>query len=429
MEICRLNNLNSWQYLPWCTINMRLFMLQKKIYKASKLCQQQKLHKWQNILLNSDELKVIAIENVCKYIIKNYLENDFEKYCLNNRLKFFLFKNIFCKHNYNLLVKNLLEKIKQYIICACMQPEWNAKFEPMFNSNFSYYKQYIFQEKLANFFSLNSMQVIKNQIYYCVLNKYIHVNYIIDKFQSLPYIKYCFKYWFNSGFINESIYLQNDEFQLEYDTLYQLIYRIICTGIEWFTFKILEVESKNQRYNFNIYSYLLLDLHNTIYSNYLYNLNFVFTYLGLNKIFMKFDSYQRSSGFFTFYLMDSKTFNIYNKNFFSKFVLNRTKSLIYKKNKFGRKRFKKYLKTSQTIQIIFHEFVKLYRLFCLFLNIKTLTYMIKNLYFVILLFLKKKDKRYQHIFNDVLNKNLINKYLLANKNQIVHNLSILKFNR
>ena len=80
--------INSWKNNKWFKIKHRLFLLQIRIYKASKNKDWNKVHKLQSILLNSNSAKFFAIK---KTIQKNVYKH---KSSLNiyNKL---IFKELF----------------------------------------------------------------------------------------------------------------------------------------------------------------------------------------------------------------------------------------------------------------------------------------------------------------------------------------------
>lgn len=445
MQFYNLNHNTIWKSLPWQTIKIRIFMMQKKIYKASKACKKSLLYKWQNKLLNCNEVKIIAIDTIFTYISKYYSIYNFEKYNINDKFKFFIFKYIFCEYKYNILVKNLLESIKQYIIYLCIKPEWEAKFEPIFSNDYSYQKKYIFQERLISFFNLINIKTLNKNIYknilynhYQVIIKYIDPKYIIDKFQSLPYISYCLQSWLDNNFIERFLYSENMIFEVNNLLLYELLYKVLCTGIDWFNLKDIEIESKSKIYSSSIYFGLYFNIYNNsfIYLNRRSSLlfNYIFISLGLNSSFIKFCNRKAYNNKIVYNLLESnisiinKEFHIHNLDFLSKVLLNQVKLIIYKKDLFGRWRAKKYLKLSNILLLFINKLSKFYQIFCFSIDMKILHYLRKKINILILIWLRKKYKKAK-IDNYLLNENFINKNLLAIRENLIYDISILKFNR
>ena len=83
-----LSNYGSWEKLPWKQINERIFILQKRIYKASCQCNQEAVKYNQSIFTHSIEAKIKAIENVSKFISQYYLNHSNEQYICKNTYKY-----------------------------------------------------------------------------------------------------------------------------------------------------------------------------------------------------------------------------------------------------------------------------------------------------------------------------------------------------
>lgn len=234
------DNLN-WKSLPWNKINEKIFLIQKKIYKASQRCDVYNTSKLQLDLINCNEIKIIAIEKVCKDIINN----NKEKYFINNKEKHTLFQSLF--KQVNLLSSYILfirEKISQYILYLCIKPEWEARFEPIIKSNITYLDIYSFHNRLINFFK-NKLISQKNKKYgyylkYQIDKKYIDLNYFIYKITCTSFIKTKISNWLNNQYFSEeylykikkrSILLFNDS-----NNLFKFFIKIFYTGIEWYSF-------------------------------------------------------------------------------------------------------------------------------------------------------------------------------------------------
>nr|YP_009293654.1 hypothetical protein Rhodyp_058 [Rhodymenia pseudopalmata]AOM64336.1 hypothetical protein Rhodyp_058 [Rhodymenia pseudopalmata] len=417
----------------------------KKIYEASKSCQTQKLCKLQNALLNSNEIKVMAIEIVCESVFKYYYVYNAKKYIFSRKLKFFLLSHLFDEYiNKDVAIKSLLEKIKQYIVYLCIQPEWESRYEPMFDSNFNNSQLSIFQEKTIGFLRLINQNRPKNIFVLNFLNhnhqiihKYIDDRYILDKLQPLSYIKYCLRLWLNNGSIDQFMYLNNGSSKFNHATIYETIYRSMFTGLEWFNVKSYEIESKQKTYDFNLDYYFMHDSYSNTHicscCHFLSSINFFVDFLSLNNCSMKFCQYsisrnQLSSNFWRHKTgLDFDQNLVYGMQFLSSILWNKIRSMMYRKNLLYKWRAKKYLKLSKIICSVMYEFIEFYRFFYLFLDTFKLNFFAKKLDLILLIWTKKKYhqcSKYQ-----LLNKNLIKYRLLNSKDAIINNLCIFKLNR
>ena len=80
--------INSWKNNKWLQIKHRIFLLQIRIYKASKNKEWNKVHKLQSILLNSNSAKFFAVKKI--------IQKNFYKYkSLKKSYNKLIFKKIF----------------------------------------------------------------------------------------------------------------------------------------------------------------------------------------------------------------------------------------------------------------------------------------------------------------------------------------------
>jgi len=299
-----INNFSDWKSLPWNKINEKIFLLQKKIYKASEECDQKKVYKIQNYLINCSEVKLIAIEYVCKSIINYYINYNKERYYINDKEKESIFNYLLKKENIlHDNIRYILEKINQYILYLCIKPEWEAKFEPVFQSSIYKIEIYNFHKRLIKFFTrkvlLKSYTKYGNHLYSYINNKYIDIDYYINKISSLNYVNAKIKIWLNYQYFSEesnNIIPEINVVSFNYqNNLYRILQKILYTGIEWYNLNCIQRDSRSF-YIFRYQRVFYLE-NNWININYTYNLsnnNFlnIFTIileaLGLNTNKLKF---------------------------------------------------------------------------------------------------------------------------------------------
>lgn len=245
------NDILTWDNLPWITMHEKLFLMQKKIYKASQVCDKCYLLKLRHNLINCEEIKKIAIQTICNNIIKSnkdkYFINDNEK----NLLFHSLYKEIDIKSN-NILLIN--EKIYQYIFYLCIKPEWEARFEPIMKSNINHLDIHDFHNKLINFFK--DKQILKQNYCYSFKDKikikYLDLDYLIYKISYSLYTNTKIKFWLNNQYFTENFIYELNEKNLYLDdssnNLYAILKKIFYTGIEW-------ISLCNHLYNYKFYHY------------------------------------------------------------------------------------------------------------------------------------------------------------------------------
>lgn len=229
-----LNINTSWKNLPWKKILFRILIIQKKIFQATKQYNLKKIYILQKYLLNSNEVKILSIENILNHSYFYCNIYGKKKYNITDEVKFNIFKYLF---NIQTIKKTkfylMIEQIKQYIIYLCIKPEWDAKFTYYWN-NYQISNRY------------HSIKYILNNPFNL---KYIFTKYLVNKMQALSYIHYSIKYWLNNNYCinllktfsllhsnkNIIIYL-NHQITIKLQFFYNLIYDIYLIGIDWYIF-------------------------------------------------------------------------------------------------------------------------------------------------------------------------------------------------
>ena len=422
MRYYRLNEHSIWSVLPWQIIKIRVFVLQKQIYQSSKVCNILLMHKWQHLLINSNEAKLIAIDIICNYIFEYYLRYNLIEYNINDRVKFFLFHNIYTNYHNSLGIKNLLELIKQYIIYLCVQPEWEAKFEPLFQQEFNYQKICLYQKRLTSSIKLIRKSINKTNLNntrlmkYKIASKYLNKLNFIRKFQAIPYIKYCLNVWMETNFIS--------------NLLMNFNYKILFTGTEWFNMKHTELKSINNIYNFSVKHYIYNSMYGLCFMKIQNDIEYIF-----NSISFSLRINRKIKHFYcrkTYKLVSYKKLLQQNNDFcllcsnlnLYKLFIEQIRSIIYTQNLLEKWRIKKYLKPSKIIYLFIYKYTKFYQLFCLFLDSSILLTIRNTIIDYYTLWLKKKYAQYKQNKNDSIISNLLKRQLLMTKKQILNHIHI-----
>nr|YP_009257515.1 hypothetical protein [Coeloseira compressa]ANH09598.1 hypothetical protein [Coeloseira compressa] len=442
MNYYALQKNNPWINSSQELINARIFVLQQKIFQASQSCKKQDMYKWQNILLNSKELRIEAVNTMCKLLRQEYIKHNSKQYFISDKLRFFLFKNLFNYYAKNSAVKNLLNRINQYLIYACLKPEWEAKTEPVLISNFSIfftnayqtkYTDFLFQYNLKNSAQTNNWKTIKCQVLY----KYLSINLLTNKLNSLFYINYCLKFWLNNGFIQEFILEENVLHTSSNKLFYELVNQIIFTGIQWFNFKNWELDLTKKKYNFTIYFNFLYHSYTNSYiysetaNHFVRILNFFVRSLNVNNYRIYLSSYKiipklinafkkqkvkNINNIYT-YMIEPLFFNLI-------FSLRKT---IYHKDNLGYLRMKNYISFKNMLKLIQSYLATFYSSFGLMLAYKKIKYIIDYFNAFIKILVKKKFTKSE--FQYSCKNNLFNKQLLIMKRNIVYKQQLVILSR
>ena len=237
--------INSWKNNKWLKIKHRIFLLQIRIYKASKNKEWNKVHKLQSILLNSNSAKFFAIKKI--------IQKNFYKYkSLNKSYNKLIFKQIFTLINElkldtkinkkkNFTVKKMLSKLdntknlvnliqikheaKQILVMLALSPQWEPQFEPN-NNGYQLKKNKII--KKVNFILFKKANWVLNgsiENYFNCLN----YQYLIQKCNANKIISTQLTIWFKTGLLDEKH--KNKSFH--YSTISYLLMNIALHGLEY----------------------------------------------------------------------------------------------------------------------------------------------------------------------------------------------------
>nr|QJH88265.1 hypothetical protein [Pterocladia lucida] len=380
-----LTNKFSWEYLPWKQINERIFILQDKIHKASKECNQKDLRYYQSILINSIEVKLQAIEYIDKLIQKYYLEHNYKRYRLYNVDKHKILLSLLGKIKSN--KKYLIDKIKQYIIYVSIKSDWEAKLEPCILSQ----SIKSINKPLKLCIKQNNNSISFNLLTFSSCIKHINMKYLILKMQSLLHINSSIKEWVGTRSILEPLNLNYMyQYSSDYYSLYRYINYIILNGIEWFHLtkvfnyinehkKILECKLYIFKMNIYIFS------HSTKYVE-----NLLIDYIFLSNAISLIIKSKKVNFSYSKYINKHQIFLI-------KSYIKRVKLDLYHKDTLGRLRSNKHLNTFGVAYKLKHDFEIFYKNHGKFFDIADTIYLCKTIETIFFYWLNKKYKSKKYI--------------------------------
>nr|YP_010902857.1 hypothetical protein REP59_pgp123 [Hypnea flava]WCH54911.1 hypothetical protein [Hypnea flava] len=249
----------SWKFLPWIKISQKIFILQEKIYKFSKQCNQYKVHHIQDYMINSSDIQLFLIQKLIDNLNRYYYRFNKKKYKVKDIEKLYIYQNLFDIQNYKKSIRIILEYIKQYLVYICIKPEWKARFEPMYKLKLN-----ILQDLCCIYETSNSLSINGN-------TKYLLIPYFIKRIQSLQSIKLYINYWLNYQIIENSLNLQNIYYSfypsiLNY--LKMLIHSILLNGLEWYLMYTASIFVRNHTIFKGIHILVNEDICIKIYFNY-----------------------------------------------------------------------------------------------------------------------------------------------------------------
>lgn len=174
----------NWESLPWVKIYTKLYKLQQGIYQASKECNTRKIYTLQKFLIYSNDIKILAIQNVLQNLVKYYFKSNKIKVFFSDHDKWLLYQSLLLCASNNMYNKFIINKVKQYITYACIIPELKAKLgcvqNNIFNFNLDILYMYSFTKfKNSNKYSLYGVySTLNNEYKFKSVFSYLIINYM-----------------------------------------------------------------------------------------------------------------------------------------------------------------------------------------------------------------------------------------------------------
>lgn len=280
-----------WSDLPWQNINTRIINIQAKILKATRSYNKKILHKLQNYLFNSVELRLVCIEYISKQAKSIYTKSLCQN-TMSGKQKIVFVKLLFnyymnpCSNLYF-----ILKKIKQHMAYHCIKNEWKAKIYMYRSNKYSinqqdkykvntndhltdvwslYYKHnfiwiifithILSSKKTTNFFLFDDCKYIEIDFTEVTHNILQVVSYQIDLI-----INILQRNLFNMIHNYSCVYYSN------YSDIYSLINNRIFTYFRKIGQKFGYIKSFKM-YNRGLYQYIYLIIYCTFYYNYKYKI-------------------------------------------------------------------------------------------------------------------------------------------------------------
>jgi len=239
-----LNQNISWKNLPWRRIHIRVIMIAKHIFIASKKHNLQFVYKLQNYILNSNEAKIFLLSKFLSQFTSNKCNYTKAKYSISSLDKFEILQFLSVKNIQLSLTKaNIIEQIKQHLVYLSIKPAWQARLAKCSDR---------FIHKLLSNTLTNTNLLYNHLLIRDVIKKLKSYNYISKSIANWLYKTQCLNYKTLHN-LNYTQCLSNNEKQNSWDTnlsinivsLSMLISQIMLNDLCWYTFIIIK---KNNEY-------------------------------------------------------------------------------------------------------------------------------------------------------------------------------------
>nr|YP_010337355.1 putative reverse transcriptase/maturase [Pulvinaster venetus]UNJ16940.1 putative reverse transcriptase/maturase [Pulvinaster venetus] len=286
----------------WNKLELFVKTLQKKIYQASSEGNSNNLISYQQILINSLELKYLALKYVLhwnkKYVksedIASIDLNYIKQLCLNNSAEV-SYISVFRKSNKREKKASLKDLVLQKLVLMVLEPEWEARIE---SGSYGFKEGYSIQQSIIKLYSflVKDCRYINATIISCTINFFspdLNHQLVLKKIKYKGLMYNQIKAWLEASYMNIYKKLLNPRFQysniclFDKHTITPLIADIILYGLqhslEWQSFKTLEKQNLTNVKSCDIVRYanhLIIVLnHNDI--------NIISNYLSTIKQFLK----------------------------------------------------------------------------------------------------------------------------------------------
>lgn len=438
-----IDNNTSWEQLPWPKIKQRIFILQQKISIASETCNKDSLFRAQNELINSNEAKVMAIQEICRSVRLYYLNLNKDQYNIRNTGKLFMLKFLF-HQNFCLSHKKinfLLDQINQYLVHLCMEPQWRLQLEPIFPLKIFAYKFHVLYHRIAPAIlsqdNFNNHSISHACSDTCIMSKYLNICHLKQQVQSPAYFISRITKWLQLRSFQEISSLSYSiDFYASYNQIFtQLLHKISLNGIQWLDFFTSSSTNKASAESIKkINSSIAVKSKST-------NLDSLASRMGYNVLLLNLKTFSQairtdSSIFLASArrILKAKNSNL-SKNIKSNLLkdlckkfLSGCKSLLYKKDSFNRLRLRFHLKAFAYVNKALNELKVFYTSCCTFLSLSTIDDIYKIINTALYLYQKKKFKNLNYSHMQFSYQSFV-KHLIDFKKTLLYNICIAEVNR
>lgn len=192
----------AWNSINWTKVQLRVYQIQVRIFKAKQKNQIEKMDRLQNLLIQNYNSKLLAVSKVFQVIRIQSKIPDAQKFEIVFRVNVTRKKALQPRQIIEQSFKNfwtiqfLIDRATQYLILFAIDPQWEARFDyHILDSSLLKTKQDIIeacclrlQNKQGRWLSKIQFEWNLNQIYPSIL---------LNKLKTLPQIERFVQYWIN----------------------------------------------------------------------------------------------------------------------------------------------------------------------------------------------------------------------------------------
>jgi RNA-directed DNA polymerase len=237
----------EWVQLPWRKLEVAVFKLQKRIYKASQAGDVRRVHRLQRLLLKSKAAKWLAVRRVTQDNQGKHTAGVDGIKSLTSQQRLTVAKNLDRlptgkptrriwipkpgkDEQRPLSIPTLYDRARQALVKQAVEPEWEAKFEP---NSYGFRPGRSVHDAIGAIYSAINKQpkyVLDADIAKCFDR--IDRNALLRKMGTFPSLQRLIKRWLNAGIIDQGVFSQTDRGTQQGSVISPLLANIALHGLE-----------------------------------------------------------------------------------------------------------------------------------------------------------------------------------------------------
>jgi RNA-directed DNA polymerase len=237
----------EWVQLPWRKLEVAVFKLQKRIYKASQAGDNRRVHRLQRLLLKSRAAKLVAVRRVTqdnrgKHTagvdgIKSLTPNQrlataahLEALPTGKPARRIWIPKPGKDEQRPLSIPTVYDRARQALVKQALEPEWEAKFEP---NSYGFRPGRSVHDAIGAIYSAINKQpkyVLEADIAKCFDR--IDRKALLRKTGTFPTLQRLIKRWLNAGIIDKGVFTETDRGTQQGSVISPLLANIALHGLE-----------------------------------------------------------------------------------------------------------------------------------------------------------------------------------------------------
>lgn len=237
----------EWGAIPWRKLEVAVFKLQKRIYKASQARDIQRVHQLQRLLLKSRAAKLLAVRRVTQDNRGKHTAGVDGIKSLTPKQRLATAAHLEAlptgkparriwipkpgkDEQRPLSIPTLYDRARQALVKQAMEPEWEAKFEP---NSYGFRAGRSVHDAIGAIYSAINKQpkyVLDADIAKCFDR--IDRKALLRKTDTFPTLQRLIKRWLNAGIIDKGVFSETDRGTQQGSVLSPLLANIALHGLE-----------------------------------------------------------------------------------------------------------------------------------------------------------------------------------------------------